>query len=129
MALGRTIKTGIMSLAVLSGLAWGQSDLTTIQDTLFKADGTRFNGTLSIHWSTFDADNVGTVVQQSKSVQVTNGNLQVQLAPNAAAAAPANVYSVFYQSDGREQFAEAWTVPVSAQPLKVSGVRTGTLPT
>ena len=123
MALGKKM----LLLAAFCGLAWGQSGLTTIQDTLFKADGTRFNGTLTIQWSTFDTTNPGTVVQQSTSVAVVNGNLQGSLVPNAAAQPPANVYTVQYQSDGREQFAETWTVPVSAVPLRVSVVRTGTL--
>jgi hypothetical protein len=117
-------------MVALCGLAWSQSTqtgLTTIQDTLFKADGTRFNGTLTIQWSTFDATNIGTIVQQSKSVQVANGNLYVQLVPNAGAAPPANVYSVQYQSDGRQQFTETWTVGPSTQPLTVSQVRIGTL--
>ena len=120
-----------LALVALCGLAFTQTGftqtgLTTIQDTLFKADGTRFRGTLTIQWSTFDASNIGTIVQQSKSVAVVNGNLQVQLAPNQGAQAPANVYRVQYQSDGRQQFTETWTVPVSAQPLTVSAVRTGT---
>src|SRR3954470_1065065 len=102
----------MLLLAAFCGMAWGQTSLTTIQDTLFKADGTRFNGTLSIHWNTFDATIPGTVIQQSLSVPVANGNLQVNLVPNATAAPPANVYTVQYQSDGREQFAEMWSVPV-----------------
>lgn len=120
MALGKKM----LLLAAFCGLAWGQT-LTTIQDTLFRADGTRFNGTLTIQWSTFDAANLGTVVQQSRTVGVVNGNLLVELAPNATQEPPANVYTVQYQSDGREQFTETWTVPVSATPLRVSAVRTG----
>jgi hypothetical protein len=114
-----------MTIAALCGIAFAQTGLTTIQDTLFKADGTRFSGTLTIHWGTFDATSVGTIVQQTKSVQVLNGNLQVQLAPNSGVPAPANTYTVMYQSDGREQFAETWTVPASTQPLRVADVRTG----
>ena len=38
------------------------------KDTLFDADGARYNGTLIVKWSTFDANNPGTVIQQSKSV-------------------------------------------------------------
>jgi hypothetical protein len=126
MPLGRRI----LALCALCGLAWsqtawGQTGLTTIQDTLFKADGTRFTGTLTIQWSTFDVTNVGTIVQQSRSVPVVNGNLQVQLAPNATAPSPANTYAVTYQSDGTQQFAETWTVPVSATALTVRDVRTG----
>jgi hypothetical protein len=119
----------ILALAALCGLALSQTPLTIIQDTLFKADGTKFSGTLTIQWSTFDASNLGTVVQQNKSVTVSNGNLQVQLAPNAGAPAPANVYTVTYQSDGRQQFTETWTIPVSGQPLTVSAVRTATYTT
>jgi hypothetical protein len=123
MTLGRKM----LLLAALCGPVRGQVGLTTIQDTLFKADGTRFNGTLTIQWSTFDVVNTGTIVQQTESVAVVNGNLQVQLAPNATSQPPANVYTVQYQSDGREQFVETWTVPVSSTALRVSSVRTGTL--
>jgi hypothetical protein len=121
-ALGREI----LLLAAFCGLAWSQTTgLTTIQDTLFRADGTRFNGTLTINWVTFDSTNLGTVVQQSRTVQVVNGNLQVQLVPNATATPPANLYTVNYQSGGYQQFTENWTVPVSTTPLTVSAVRTG----
>ena len=115
-----------LALAALSVPAFSQG-LTTIQDTLFKADGTRFNGSITIQWNTFDAANAGLIVQQSSSVSIANGNLQVSLAPNLGATAPANVYRVLYQSDGRNQFTETWTVPVSASPLKIAAVRTGTL--
>lgn len=124
MALGKKM----LLLAAFCGSAWGQTttSLTTIQDTLFKADGTLFNGSLTIQWSTFDATNVGTIVQQSKTVPVVNGNLLVQLVPNATAQPPANVYNVQYQSDGSQQFTETWTVPVSTTPLTVSEVRVST---
>lgn len=115
----------ILAATALCGLALAQNSPVTIQDTLFMADGARYNGTLTIRWSTFDANN-GTIVQQSRTVAVANGNLQVPLAANSLAPAPANSYSVSYQSDGREQFSEAWTVPQVSRSLKVAEVRTGT---
>ena len=120
-------RIGAIAALCLVQSVQAQTGLTTIQDTLFRADGTRFNGTLTIQWSTFDAVNIGTIVQQSKSVRVVNGNLDVQLVPNAGAQAPANIYTVHYQSDGSQQFTETWTVPVSTQPLTVSSVRVGSL--
>jgi hypothetical protein len=60
---------------------------------------------------------------------VINGNLLVQLTPNAGAPSPANIYTVHYQSDGDQQFTETWTVPVSTQALTVSAVRTGSTTT
>jgi hypothetical protein len=123
------LRGALFAATVFCGMAFAQSGLTTIQDTLFKADGTRFTGTLSIQWSTFDSTSIGTIVQQSRSVAVTNGNLYVQLVPNSTAAAPANVYTVHYQSDGNQQFTETWSVPVSASALTVAEVRTGMMTT
>ena len=117
----------LLAATAFVGTAFAQTGLTTIQDTLFKADGTHFSGTLTIQWSTFDATNIGTIVQQSKSVDIVNGNLYVQLVPNAGAQAPANVYTVHYQSDGSQQFTETWAVPTSSTPLTVADVRTGML--
>jgi hypothetical protein len=121
----KTLSAAAILLPVLCGIAPGQNPLTTIQDTLFNADGARYNGTLIIRWSTFDTQNPGTIIQQSKTVQVVNGNLLVQLAPNNTAQPPANVYNVFYHSDGYQQYTETWTVPPSATPMKVAQVRTG----
>jgi len=122
----KALSPAIILVPVLCGIISGQSALTTIQDTLFDADGARYNGTLTIQWSTFDTTNPGTVVQQSETVQVVNGNLLVQLAANSTATPPANIYTVLYQSDGDQQYTEQWTVPVSTTPLKVSQVRIGT---
>ena len=121
-----SLSPAILLVPVLCGIISGQSGLTTIQDTLFDADGARYNGTLTIQWSTFDTTNPGTIIQQSKTVQVTNGNLLVQLAANNTATPPANLYTVLYQSDGDQQYTETWSVPFSATPLKVTQVRIGT---
>jgi len=120
-----SLSPAIILATVLCGTISGQSALTTIQDTLFDADGARYYGSLIIKWSTFDTTNPGTIVQQSKTVQVVNGNLLVQLAPNSTATPPANLYTVLYQSDGDQQYSETWTVPASTTPLKVAQVRTG----
>jgi hypothetical protein len=99
--------------------------LTTIQDTLYKADGTRFNGTLQISWTTFVAIDQSQIMQQTTTVTVVDGNLQVQLVPTTTAT-PAAYYTVTYNSDGRVQFTETWAVPSSTQPLRVRDVRIAT---
>src|ERR1700730_2138163 len=88
------LSPAIILVPVLCGIISAQSGLTTIQDTLFDADGARYNGSLTIRWSTFDTTNPGTVVQQLRTVQVVNGNLLVQLAANSTATPPANTYTV-----------------------------------
>jgi hypothetical protein len=103
--------------------AFAQPPLTTIQDTLYKADGTPFNGLLIISWNSFLADNQANIVSQSITVQVVGGLFQVQLVPTADANPP-GFYTVTYNSDGKIQFQETWVVPVSSTPLTISAVRT-----
>ena len=99
--------------------------LTTIQDVLYKADGTRFNGTLTIGWTSFEAIDRSAIEQQTSTVTVVNGNLQVQLVPTTTAT-PAAFYTAVYSSDGRVQFQETWAVPSSVPPLRVRDVRVAT---
>jgi hypothetical protein len=108
---------------LLSAVAWGQPNLTTISDTLFKADGTRFNGLAQFTWLSFDAANGSNIAQQVTAVRIIDGNLFVQLAPTTTAT-PLAEYSVLYDSDGKIQFTETWNVPPSTTPLRVRDVRT-----
>ncbi len=68
--------------------------LTTISDTLYNADGTLFNGVLTISWPQFEASDTsqrrGGIRLQ---VQVNNGVLYVQLIPTTNANTGA-VYTV-----------------------------------
>ncbi len=50
--------------------------LTTIQDTLYKADGTPFNGTLSISWTNFEAIDKSAITMQAITTTVVNGILR-----------------------------------------------------
>jgi hypothetical protein len=113
-----------VSASVAASL-WAAPPLTTIQDVLYKADGTRFNGSLTISWTSFEAIDRSVIAQQTTTVTVVNGSLQVQLVPTTTAT-PAAFYTVVYHSDGRIQFQETWAVPSSTQPLRVRDVRIAT---
>src|SRR5580704_15704861 len=116
------IRTGAAAV-LLSALASGQPTLTTISDTLFKADGTRFNGMAQFTWLSFDAADGSNIAQQVMAVRIIDGNFFVQLAPTTTAT-PLAEYSVLYDSDGKIQFSETWNVPPSTTPLRVQDVRT-----
>jgi hypothetical protein len=111
-----------LAIAWLAGAAYAGPPLTTIQDVLYKADGTRFSGALTISWNSFQAPDNSSIVMQSTTVKVVDGNLRVRLVPSTTAT-PAGVYSVQYNSDGRAQFQERWAVPSSARALRVREVR------
>jgi hypothetical protein len=113
----------ILTAALLASSALAQQ-LTTIQDVLYKADGTRFNGTLAIAWTSFQAADTSAIATQSTTVKVVGGNLRVQLFPTTGSTPPA-LYTVTYNSDGRIQFQELWAVPASTQPVRLRDVRVG----
>src|SRR4051812_197705 len=105
----RSISAGVLAIASLCA---APQPLTVIQDTLYKADGTRFNGSIIISWTTFEAIDHTQVMQQTATSQIVNGNLHVSLVPTTTAT-PVAFYTVAYNSDGRIQFTETWAVPSS----------------
>ncbi len=113
---------------VAAAIAFAQPPLTTIQDTLYKADGTPFEGLLIISWNSFQADNQANVVSQSITVKVVSGFFRVQLAPTADANPPSS-YTVTYNSDGKIQFQETWVVSTSTTPVTIAAVRVTTTST
>jgi hypothetical protein len=95
--------------------------LTTISDTLYNADGTLFNGVLTITWPAFEASDTTQIAAGTLTVQVTNGVLYVQLVPTTNANTGA-VYTVMFASEGVVEYTETWAVPPSNIPLRVRDV-------
>jgi hypothetical protein len=104
------------------GTAAGQPALTTIQDTLFRADGTRFTGTMFIRYNSFLAGDTSNIATANLTLAIVNGSLRVQLVPTTTAS-PGAQYTVTYNSQGINQFTEIWAVPPSTIPLRVRDVR------
>jgi hypothetical protein len=121
-----TITRSLLATGLLAAGAAAAPVLTTIQDVLYKADGTRFNGSLIISWNGFQAADNTTVVTQTSRIKVVDGNLKVQLVPSTSGT-PARTYSVTYSGDGKIMFAETWSIPSSGVPLKVKDVRVSTI--
>lgn len=112
------------SLALLvaaAGMAAGQPALTTIQDILYRADGTRYNGTMFITWSSFQAGDTSNIATANLTLPIVNGVLNVQLVPTTTASAGAQ-YNVTFNSAGVNQFTQVWAVPPSTVPLGVRDV-------
>jgi len=113
----------ILATAMVSA----EPPLTTIQDTLYKADGTRFNGLLIITWNSFEANDLSNIVSQGLTVSVVDGNFQVQLVPTSNSNPP-TYYTVTYNSDGKVQFQETWVVGTASTPLRIRDVRASSTP-
>ena len=73
------------------GAAWATPALTTIQDQLFRADGTPVNGTLLISWKAFVAADSSNIPANTLRVPVSGGLLRVKLVPTTTALARSRV--------------------------------------
>ena len=120
-----TFSRTCLAASLLAGAALAGPPLTTIQDVIYKADGTRFNGMVTISWSGFEAADSSAIATQMVTVKVVDGSLRVKLVPNTTSD-PLVLYSVVYNSDGRVQFNENWAVPASTRALRLRDVRVAT---
>jgi hypothetical protein len=112
-----------IGLALLGcATAFAEPPLTVVQDILYNADGTAFNGTITISWQSFEASDTSTIPASSIAIQVINGLLRVQLVPTTTALSPAN-YTILYNNVNSTQWTENWSIPPSSVPLPVSAVR------
>ena len=109
--------------AFLCGPCAAAPALTVIQDTLYKADGSRFEGVAQIQWRSFQSSDGSEIPQHTLSIKVIGGSLRVALVPTRNAPKP-TAYTVKFNSDGRTQFVEYWSVPPSTTAVKLKDVRT-----
>lgn len=116
---------GALLLLASAVAAAGQPALTTIRDILYRADGMRFSGRVSIVWNSFEAGDTSNIATANVTLPIVNGVLNVRLAPTTTASAGAQ-YNITYNSLGRNQFTEVWAVPPSTVPLRVRDVRVAT---
>lgn len=96
--------------------------LVTIQDQIYRADGTPYAGYMEIEWNSFEASNQSQIAKQMMRLRIFGGQLRTQLVPTTTAT-PSAFYKVTYISDGKTLFTETWNVPPSDTPLRVRDVR------
>src|ERR1700692_3565340 len=109
----------------LSTALWGQGPaLTTVADTVYRADGTPASGTVLISWPSFQTAEGDPVAAGNLSVTIgLLGAVTVQLVPNAGASPVGTYYVVVYQLDDGTVRKEYWSVP-STSPTTISAVLT-----
>jgi hypothetical protein len=105
---------------------------TTIQDTVYNADGSAAIGTVLVSWPSFATAANGTVAAGSVTATIgADGFLSLNLTPNTGATPAGTYYTVVYHlqnaaGDGTVS-KEYWLVPAVAQTT-VSAIRTQVVP-
>src|SRR5271168_4300879 len=98
--------------------------LTSVIDTVYRADGSEAQGTLVITWPAFVSANGTAVAAGALNVTLgTNSALNVALATNAGANPAGVYYTVVYQLGPGEVRTEYWVVPTNS-PATLAQVRT-----
>jgi hypothetical protein len=112
------LPTVVCLIGVWSGIAVNAQAIstTTVQGTVYLANGQPGTGTLVVSWPSFTTANGQLVTAGSTTVAIApDGFVSLSLAPNAGAA-PAGLYytAVFYLSDGSTN-TQYWVVPAGTQ--------------
>lgn len=113
------------ALLALAGQIFAQGPaLTTVSDTVYRADGSPAAGTVLISWPPFTTAGGATVAAGNTNVALgTSGSFSAQLAPNAGAVPAGTVYTVTYQLTDGTVKTENWSIGMTS-PETISQVRT-----
>jgi hypothetical protein len=107
----------VLIAMVLGSMAYGQGvSTTTVQGTVYLANGRPGAGTLDVSWPGFTTANNLAVASGRLTVAIApDGFISVNLTPNVGAT-PAGLYytAVYHMSDGTTS-TEYWVVPAGAQ--------------
>ena len=119
----------MLILAVCAAMAMAQAvATTTVQGTVYLANGQPGAGTLVVSWPTFATAAGQAVAADSLTTQIAaDGFVSVNLAPNQGATPAGEYYTaVFYLSDGTVS-TQYWMVPAAAQ-ASLAQVQTQVMP-
>jgi len=129
------IKRGFLLVGLLvafaaSGLA--QLATTSVQDTVYRADGTPAGGSVVVTWGSFTTASGAAVEAGTTTATLgVGGALSIALAPNAGSTPMGSYYTaVFHLNDGTTM-REYWAVPVTmagSAPVKLAAISTQVLP-
>jgi hypothetical protein len=119
-----------LTLVLLLTLTWSTKlqaqgpALTTISDTVYRADGSAASGTVLISWPSFQTAQGDAVAAGNLAVTIGPlGAFTAQLVPNVGASPAGTYYVVVLQLDDGTVRTEYWAVPVTS-PTTIAAVLT-----
>lgn len=105
----------LLPLAFLPSPASAQVTTTTVSGTVYLANGSVAGGTMLVSWPAFSTAAGQAIAAGSVSATIgADGNVSVNLAPNAGAYPAGTYYTVVYHLSDGTVSREYWTVPAVA---------------
>lgn len=102
--------------------------MTLVQDRLFRADGTPAQGTVTVRWQGFTtAEGAAVASGELTAVLDAQGNLSIQLAPNAGALPGGGYYKATIKLNDGTASEEVWVVP-QATTATLAQIRSKAVP-
>src|ERR1035437_1052499 len=120
-----SLMLALMTALTLSTTLQAQGPaLTTISDTVYRADGTAASGTVLISWPSFQTAEGDVVAAGNLAVTIgLGGAFSAQLVPNVGASPAGTYYVVVLQLDDGTVRTEYWAVPATS-PTTIAAVLT-----
>ena len=126
--LGRLFCCLIPLLMTLGAAPCRAANTTTVQDIVYRADGTPAAGTLVISWPAFTAAGNVAVAAGSMSVDIgPQGAISIALVPNEGADPAGTYYKIVYKLSDGSTAEEYWTVPATG-PTTIAAIRSKIVP-
>jgi trimeric autotransporter adhesin len=115
-----------IALIVLPSCA--QVTTTTVQDTVYHADGTTATGTILVTWPAFVTVSGKTVAAGNTTANIgPGGQVSLNLAPNVGATPAGSYYTAVYHLDDGTVSKEYWSVP-NVPSTTVAAIRSLVMP-
>ncbi len=117
-----------LTIAATTLACWGQVTTTTVQDTVYHADGTYATGTILLTWPAFVTATGNTVAAGNLTVPIgKNGQVTMNLSPNIGATPVGSYYTAVYHLDDGTVSKEYWDIPNVAS-TSVAAIRSLVMP-
>jgi hypothetical protein len=108
----RGLLAGLLLLVPMRGLA---IQTTNVQGIVYRADGSRAQGTMLVSWPAFTAADGSTVAAGTTSATIApDGSVSMALTPNVGANPGGTYYTVVYHMNDGTVEKEYWVVPQAA---------------
>ncbi|MBI2815448.1 MAG: hypothetical protein HYX72_00765 [Acidobacteria bacterium] len=115
-------------LPLVTALRAQQPATTTVQDTVYRSDGSLASGSVVVSWPSFVTADNKAVFGGTKTITLTNGALVVALVPNVGGNPGGTSYKVKYYQSGGVWAEETWIVPGSQTAVTLAQVRVTAAP-